>query len=527
MQILNKIPLHPLLFSIYPICYLYSQNAMYVDTSQVIRPAALSLAMVLFFLLGFRLILGEWIRAGLLTSLIITLFFSFGHVATLIEPYLATQGIPLKEAYLGGAWLVLFLVVSFFVVQRRSSYSLTGLLNFTSALLLVVPLAAIIMITTGKASPSEREIRALAKLRGDDTALPETGAQIKNRTPGYEPSDIPGDKSYANLTEMPDIYFLVLDGYARADVLQNVYGYDNQTFIEALIGRGFYIVDHSRSNYLSTNYSLNSTLNLVYFQDLPGTINRNARYNLKTNYVSDFLRQLGYQVVIYDSGTGNTNNQYSDQFITPGRTTESPGTAIMPFEILLLRTTLGRLLLASDNGNGDQAAAGQTFRASVNQELTRSRERIRHAFAHLPDFATHEGNFYLFAHIYLPHVPFLYGPDGEALEYHGDPNVNWYLVHPDHYAEYYGFQIDYLNKAVLATIDRIQQTSTKPVVIIIQADHGDDFLLDWSNPSADGVAARSSILNAIYYSDRSYEDLYKSMTSVNTFRLVFKHWFGT
>jgi hypothetical protein len=232
-------------------------------------------------------------------------------------------------------------------------------------------------------------------------------------------------------------------------------------------------------------------------------------------------------VVVFDSGTGNTNNQYHDEFVTPGKSAINQGLAINPFEILLLRTTMGRLLVANNADNGSNQAAGEAFRATVNQELSKSRERIGHAFTHLPDYATQEGNFFLFAHIYLPHVPFLYGPNGKELEYHGDPNVNWFLVHPENYAESYGYQIDYLNRVVLETIDRIQQSSKKPVVIILQADHGDDFLLDWNNPTADGVDARSSILNAIYFSDRAYEDLYPSMTPVNTFRMVFNHWFGT
>jgi len=507
MRILLRFPLHSLFLSLYPICYLYSQNAMYIDPAQTLRPLAISLGFTVLFLLGFRLILRDWQRAGLLASLIVGLFFSFGHVATLIGPVMVDQGIPFKESYLGVAWIFGFLTLSFVVVLKGRSQSATSSLNLASVLLLVVPLMSIIMITAGKANPSARELQALANLRGDASALPMTGT--------------------GTLTGLPDIYFIILDGYARADVLQESYGYDNTGFIEALARRGFYIADQSRSNYLSTSYSLNSTLNLVYFQDLPTGINRTARYNLQTNYVSEFLRERGYRVVVFDSGTGNTNNQYYDTFVTPGESATRQTLAINPFEILLLRTTLGRLLVASNEDNSHNKSAGEAFRASVNQELARSRERINHAFTHLPDYAAQKGNFFLFAHIYSPHVPFLYGPDGEELEYHGDPNVNWYLVHPDHYAEYYGYQIDYLNKTVLETIDRIQQSSTKPVVIILQADHGDDFLLDWEHPTSDGVDARSSILNAIYYSDGSYEDLYRSMTSVNTFRLVFNHWFGT
>jgi len=50
--------------------------------------------------------------------------------------------------------------------------------------------------------------------------------------------------------------------------------------------------------------------------------------------------------------------------------------------------------------------------------------------------------------------------------------------------------------------------------------------LDQNKLTAKGVDIRSAILNAIYFSDNSYQELYPSMTPVNTFRVIFNHWFG-
>ena len=68
----------------------------------------------------------------------------------------------------------------------------------------------------------------------------------------------------------PDIYFIVLDGYARADVLAKYYGFDNGPFLEGLRQRGFQVSDASRSNYNWTFLSLGSSLNLDYIQALVG-----------------------------------------------------------------------------------------------------------------------------------------------------------------------------------------------------------------------------------------------------------------
>jgi hypothetical protein len=503
---LTRFPFHSLFLSVYPICYLYARNAMFILPAQTLRPLLVSLGLTVVFLLGFRLVLRDWQRAGFLSSLIVVLFYSYGHVSSLIGSWAADRGISFKELYLGAAWLTVFLALSLLIVQRGKSQSATGLFNLASAALLVIPLVTIVIILAGKDQPSARELQALANLRGDPQALPQAGAEPAGET--------------------PDIYYIVLDGYQRADVLLEAYGYDNSGFIQALKDRGFYVADQSRSNYLSTNYSLSTSLNLAYFSDFPAGILRNARYNLQTNFASEFLRERGYRVVVFDSGTGNTNNQYSDEFVAPAGAAAAQAPGINPFEILLLKTTMVRLMVGQSDEAAGPGASEDAFRVTVNQELAVRRGRIRHLFMHLPDYATQQGDFFLFAHVYLPHIPFLYGPNEAELDYHGDPNVNWYVVPPDNYAEYYGYQLDYLNRTVLETIDQIQQSSGKPLVIILQADHGDDFMLDWDHPSSQGVAVRSSILNAIYFSDRSYEDLYSSMTPVNTFRLVFNHWFG-
>src|SRR5688572_10527557 len=46
----------------------------------------------------------------------------------------------------------------------------------------------------------------------------------------------------------PDIYVIVLDDYARQDVLLNIYGEENSEFIDGPEKRGFYVASDSHSN---------------------------------------------------------------------------------------------------------------------------------------------------------------------------------------------------------------------------------------------------------------------------------------
>jgi hypothetical protein len=47
----------------------------------------------------------------------------------------------------------------------------------------------------------------------------------------------------------PDIYYVILDGYARADILDELYGYDNSRFLDYLERHGFFVAETSHSNY--------------------------------------------------------------------------------------------------------------------------------------------------------------------------------------------------------------------------------------------------------------------------------------
>jgi hypothetical protein len=503
---LTRLPVHPLLLAIYPIAHLYARNIVYVPFDHILRSCAISLGLTLIFLLGVRIISRSWDKAGAICSLAVVLFFSFGHVANALGVGAARHTGPPTLAVLRGLWLAVFLIAPYFLLRSRINFKTTQLLNAVAVVLVIFPLTTIASTLIGNRRDLTPEREALAQLRGERHAE--------------------GSLRPAAESPLPDIYYIIFDGYERADLLQELYGYDNSPFLEALQERGFYVASASRSNYLSTNYSLNTSLNLVYFQDFPTALLRSARFNLQTNYVSEFLREQGYQVVVFDSGSADTNNQAADFFLTPSPPASVDEGQVNPFEQLLLRTTLGAMIFEAPAGDGP-AQPNAMVVATVNQELDLRRERIRFAFSHLPDFAARPGPYFLFAHIYLPHVPFLFGPGGEELHYHENLNLFWYEVAPEDYLQTYTDQVDYLNQAALQTIDVILATSVRPVVIVLQGDHGDDWFLDWDAPTAEGVNARSAILNAIYFSDQGYSDLYPTLTPVNTFRLILNHWFGT
>src|SRR5215211_3533742 len=65
-----------------------------------------------------------------------------------------------------------------------------------------------------------------------------------------------------------DIYYIILDGYGRADMLQTIHGFDNSKFVNALEERDFVVASRSQSNYPRTIVSLSSSLNMQYLDKM-------------------------------------------------------------------------------------------------------------------------------------------------------------------------------------------------------------------------------------------------------------------
>src|SRR4030066_609807 len=83
-------PIHPFLFAVFPVLFLYSHNIREILPDVVIKPliAVIILTVILVVILNFLIKNQE--KAALLSSLFIVLFFSYGHVANLIVILLIT-----------------------------------------------------------------------------------------------------------------------------------------------------------------------------------------------------------------------------------------------------------------------------------------------------------------------------------------------------------------------------------------------------------------------------------------------------
>ena len=84
--------------------------------------------------------------------------------------------------------------------------------------------------------------------------------------------------------DQPDIYYIITDEYARADVLEEFYDHDNSGFLDQLRERGFYVAEQSFSNYALTFLSLASSLDMRYVNDRVRRHSKQRRRSPKTFY---------------------------------------------------------------------------------------------------------------------------------------------------------------------------------------------------------------------------------------------------
>jgi hypothetical protein len=117
--------------------------------------------------------------------------------------------------------------------------------------------------------------------------------------------------------EQPDIYYIIVDGYARSDLLQEIFGYDNTAFLQALESRGFYVAGQSQSNYMQTALSLASSMNLDYLTGLPTAMPDRGQLigMIRHSKLRETLEYLGYQIVTFDSGYQPTTLSDTDHYL--------------------------------------------------------------------------------------------------------------------------------------------------------------------------------------------------------------------
>jgi hypothetical protein len=465
--------LHPFLFATYPILALLAINISEVEFSAGLRPLFLSILLAGFLLFAFFLIYRDWRRAALVSTILLALFFSYGHI------YILLKGVQINGFYLFRhltlipVWFGLGALLIWWASRKsRNLVSTTSTLNAIGLFLLIFP---VVQLTSFSVKSNLSQTNA----ENHTSAL---SLQVPNQP--------------------PDIYYIILDGYGRSDVLKEEYGYDNSDFLDTLRDLGFTVADCSLSNYAQTQMSLASSLNFNYLDALSdrfieGSDDRTGLDTLIHQSAARVsLEKAGYKTVAFATGFLATELTDADYFLGPGYSWEE----LNEFESLLMETTLARLI-QDGNRFGMQTSGSERFR-----------ERTLFTLKKLDELSSIQGPKFVFVHIVAPHPPYVFGPTGGPVE-----PAEIGTTKTQEGASHYRDQAIYISSRMMEIVPKIIESSGTPPIIVIQGDHGPTV--------ASSPRARMSNLNA-YYLPGVDASLYPTITPVNTFRVIFNSYFG-
>src|SRR6266700_2446028 len=270
-----RYPVYPYLVAVYPILLLYGWNAEQLSPRVLWDPCLVVLVLAFMIWSMLKLAFRDSDKASLLTACLFFESTATGHFfelrstsASLSIIWYAMYGF-LTVGSLGLAILVL--------IKKRGRPFFDGFNILANGvlltLILIIPLNAIVGEMGNLMS---WELRANTNI-------------LNNRSP---------------LKYRPDIFYIILDGYARQDVLADFFGYDNRPFLAFLRKKGFYVAPKSRCNYSVTYLSLNSSLNMQYMDALDNVPDQEeqAFRLIRHNRVIEDLKLSGYRIVHFSTG---------------------------------------------------------------------------------------------------------------------------------------------------------------------------------------------------------------------------------
>lgn len=476
---------YPALFVLYPALFLFAHNIEETAFEALLLPMALTALVAGMVGLAARLAVRDRRKAALLTFISLFAIFSYGHAMNILS---GIKGFPaaVPVAASIGAWIGVAVVLGFFVVRaKRPLTGLTSFLNLSVAILVVLALVQVAGFYLRPLLAPRPEKSPMAGLKLDAAAARREGGR-------------------------PDIYYLIFDRYGAGRTLRDYFDFDNSEFLGYLKSKGFYVAGNSHCNYVGTSLSLASSLNMEYLDFLTkkGPVKKSVITRMVQDYeVWRLLRSAGYRFIHFGDWYEPTRiNRNADLNFRSGGMIDLSSDFARKF----LETTLARPF----------------FRDSVMASTTS--DQLLEKFSRLAEISGTPGPKFVFAHILLPHHPFLFGPNGENAM-NGDA--------PSRFQDRkYIDQLRFTNTKIRELVDAILAKSERDPIIILQSDEGPgdeekplNLLRRFTgnNRYALNARIRCRILNAYRFPGVDPGVFYPAISPVNSFRLLFDRYFGT
>jgi hypothetical protein len=472
-------PLYPLLASAYLVLALAEDDIReWIDVSDLLTPLLISVGLAIVLLVATAAVTKDPHKRAFLTGVGVVIFGTYGGVRDGIG---ADTGHPASSAFVLLAGYAALTAV--YTMRSRLSFApLSRFLNIFTAALVGLSVASI----------------AYACLKAPAVPLP---------PPLPRPASLPATR--------PTIYLIILDQYTGSSSLRENYSYDNTSFEAALRARGFFVPHASRPNYVQTRLALASLLNWSYLDPVVARVGaasldwRPIGPWVEDNRAVSFLKSLGYEFVFMPSWyPPMTRSRHADL------TLPAQDRLWSKFAIAWAGTTMWQpithvacSILGCTGYDVPETAALQDWK-----------------FEQLGALAASARPRFVFAHLILPHEPFVYQADctprSRPLEFAGPL---------DTLRAAYIAQIQCVNRKVIAMIDAIRRLAPSPPVILLQADHGNGQMepnaMYLESPTPKRMRERTDIFAAYAVPGAPDSLWYDTITPINVLPAVFNQLF--
>lgn len=469
----------PLLVSLYPVIFLYTYNREMLSLHQLVFPISFAFLMVVLFFVIWKILFKDNLKASLSTTGFLIIFWNY----ELFYRGL-TYFINLKHWHILPLCLFIYAHLVYLVsIKSKINLKIVNkVILVMFSFLIGFNLSIIISEEVGKYKESLKEL---------EHCVAENEEEIES-------------------SAFPDIYLLIFDEYANLDTIKEEWGYDNYDFAQFLREKGFYLAENSKVRYSETIKTMPELLNIEYYY---GKDMESLCLLYLNNYLFKFFYNKGYKILFLDGYLYHqpylqgTIPPYVHTYLTEKKVYEDLNFfQLDSFNMLLFTRSLlypFDFLLKIDNTHLLYYDGTLFFFNYLKYHV------------HLEDSPK-----LVFAHIMCPHMPYVFDREGNLTN-----NKTHYWQFEDYskgeLKEMYLEQYIYVTNEIKNIIKKIQ-TSNNDAILIIQSDHG-------SRPNSTGIEDELhafKVLNAIYFPDKDYYNLYDSISPVNTLRIMLNQYFG-
>ena len=448
----------------------------------------LGLVFAIYFILNLAYGPDRQVRWGLMLSSTIFLLFWYREVDQIVENWRVFDLLPTASRG-PSAWLILFAIVMSVIYLWSPNIQFQLFVFWLSLVITVVPIVQY----------------SLYLNLDKDVLIP------------Y----VDQDYQFNTWDSTPDIYYVILDGFGRADVLWELYNIDISDFSNSLKSDGFVIAENALAAHPITWLSVPAVLKQDYQAD-PSAKAPPIEYTSQDlvmspeNLTHRTLFAQGYEFITAAAPFSPFCNKLSTeqyQFCL-GQDSTSLHQAAIRYQLARMTPLLG----LADHGllpdrisswvqgldllRRPDTVGGKAFLVSQIRDLVAN------------EYSSSDSSpLFVVAHMMHAHPPFTLNSDCQNRTQASVADLSdW--DDPDGYR----MGLECLQSQVSELLDAISPSA----IVVLQADHGPL----WEEPvsideSTVAIWARTAVFSAVRLPPRCRSDVSDSLAGVNTFRLVF------